>query len=33
MGRANIETTTRIYAGDWRDAEELRRLAEAGIGQ
>jgi integrase len=38
MGHANIETTRRIYAGDWRDAEErnaivLRQLAEAGIGQ
>jgi integrase len=38
MGHANIETTRRIYAGDWREAEErnglvLRRLAEAGIGQ
>ena len=38
MGHANIETTRRIYAGDWREAEErnalvLRQLAEAGIGQ
>lgn len=38
MGHANIETTRRIYAGDWRKAEErnalvLRQLAEAGIGQ
>lgn len=38
MGPANIETTRRIYAGDWREAEErnaivLRQLAEAGIGQ
>jgi integrase len=38
MGHANIETTRRIYAGDWRDAEErnaivLRQLADAGIGQ
>jgi hypothetical protein len=34
----NIETTRRIYAGDWREAEErnalvLRQLAGAGIGQ
>jgi integrase len=38
MGHANIETTRRIYAGDWREADEvnalvLRQLAEAGIGQ
>jgi integrase len=38
MGHANIETTRRVYAGDWREAEErnellLRQLAEAGIGQ
>jgi integrase len=38
MGHASIETTRRIYAGDWREAEErnavvLRQLAEAGIGQ
>jgi integrase len=38
MGHANIETTRRIYAGDWREAEErnellLRQLAEAEIGQ
>jgi integrase len=38
MGHANIETTRRIYGGDWREAEErnalvLRQLAEAGIGQ
>jgi integrase len=38
MGHANIETTRRIYAGDWREAEErnalvLRQLADAGIGQ
>lgn len=38
MGHANIETTRRIYAGDWRTAEErnaivLRQRAEAGIGQ
>jgi integrase len=38
MGHANIETTRRIYAGDWREAENrnaivLRQLAEAGIGQ
>jgi integrase len=38
MGHANIETTRRIYAADWREADErnaivLRQLAEAGIGQ
>jgi integrase len=38
LGHANIETTRRVYAGDWREAEErnaivLRQLAEAGIGQ
>jgi hypothetical protein len=38
MGHANIETTRRIYAGDWRETEErnevvLRQLADAGIGQ
>lgn len=38
MGHSNIETTRRIYAGDWREAEErneivLRQLADAGIGQ
>jgi integrase len=38
MGHANTETTRRIYAGDWREAEErnalvLRQLADAGIGQ
>jgi hypothetical protein len=38
VGHANIETTRRIYAGDWREADErnavvLRQLAEAGIGQ
>jgi len=38
MGHANIETTRRIYADDWRDADErnalvLRQLADAGIGQ
>jgi integrase len=38
MGHANIETTRRIYAGDWREADErnavvLRQLADAGIGQ
>ena len=38
MEHANIETTRRIYAGDWREAEErnevlMRQLAEAGIGQ
>jgi hypothetical protein len=38
MGHANIETTRRVYADDWREAEErnaivLRQLADAGIGQ
>lgn len=38
MGHSNIETTRRIYAGDWREAEErnalvLRQLIGAGIGQ
>jgi integrase len=38
MGHANIATTRRIYAADWREAEErneivLRQLADAGIGQ
>ena len=38
MGHANIETTRRIYAADWREVEErnalvLKQLAEAGIGQ
>jgi hypothetical protein len=38
MGHANIETTRRIYAGDWREASErnalvLRQMADAGLGQ
>jgi integrase len=38
MGHSNIETTRRIYADDWREAEErnalvLRQFADAGIGQ
>jgi integrase len=38
LGHSNIETTRRVYAGDWREAEErnalvLRQLAEAGFGQ
>jgi integrase len=38
MGHANIATTRRLYAADWREAEErnaivLAQLAEAGIGQ
>jgi integrase len=38
LGHSNIETTRRIYAADWREAEErnalvLRQLADAGIGQ
>jgi integrase len=38
MGHANIATTRRLYAADWREAEErnalvLRQLADAGIGQ
>jgi hypothetical protein len=36
--RLIVETTRRIYAGDWREAEErnenvLRQLPEVGIGQ
>lgn len=38
MGHSNIATTRRIYAADWREAEErnelvLRGLADVGIGQ
>jgi integrase len=38
MGHANIATTRRLYAADWREADErnelvLRQLADAGIGQ
>jgi integrase len=38
LGHANIEITRRLYAADWREAEErnallLHQLAEAGIGQ
>jgi integrase len=38
LGHANIATTRRLYAADWREAEErnalvLRQLADAGIGQ
>jgi integrase len=38
LGHANIEITRRLYAADWRQAEErnklvLRQLADAGIGQ
>jgi hypothetical protein len=38
LGHKNIAITRRLYAADWRDAEErnaivLRQLAEAGIGQ
>ena len=38
MGHSNIATTRRLYAADWREAEErneivLRQLADAGIGQ
>jgi integrase len=38
LGHKSIDTTRRIYAGDWREAEErnalvLRQLAHAGIGQ
>jgi hypothetical protein len=34
----NIATTRRLYAADWREAEDrnaivLRQLADAGIGQ
>lgn len=37
LGHKNIEITRRLYAADWRGAEErnalvLRQLAEAGIG-
>jgi integrase len=38
MGHSDIATTRRLYAADWREAEErnalvLRGLADAGIGQ
>ena len=38
LGHANIATTRRLYAADWREAEErnvlvLRQLADAGIRQ
>jgi integrase len=38
MGHANMATTRRLYAADWREADErneivLRQLADAGIGQ
>jgi integrase len=38
LGHKNIEITRRLYAADWREAEErnelvLRQLASAGIGQ
>jgi integrase len=38
LGHASIDVTRRLYAADWRDAQErnaivLRQLAEAGIGQ
>jgi integrase len=38
LGHTNIATTRRLYAADWREAEErneivLRQLADAGIGQ
>jgi hypothetical protein len=38
MGHANIATSRRLYAADWREAEErnalvLRQLADAEIGQ
>jgi integrase len=38
MGHSNIEVIRRIYAADWRKAEErnavvLRQVAAAGIGQ
>jgi integrase len=38
LGHKNIEITRRLYAADWREAEErnallLRQLADAGIGQ
>jgi hypothetical protein len=38
MGHSNIAVTRRLYAADWREAEErneivLRQLADAEIGQ
>jgi integrase len=38
MGHSDISVTRRLYAADWREAEErneivLRQLADAGIGQ
>lgn len=38
MGHSNIGVTRRLYADDWREAEErnsvlLQQLADAGIGQ
>jgi hypothetical protein len=38
LGHASIDVARRLYAADWRDAEErneaaLRKLARAGIGQ
>jgi integrase len=38
MGHADISITRRLYAEDWREADErnaivLRQLADAGIGQ
>jgi integrase len=38
MGHSDISVTRRLYAADWREADErneivLRQLAEAGIGQ
>jgi hypothetical protein len=38
MGHADISIARRLYAVDWREADEpngivLRQLADAGIGQ
>jgi integrase len=38
MGHANIAITRRLYAADWREADErneivLRQFANAGVGQ
>jgi hypothetical protein len=38
MGHSDISITRRLYADDWREADErneivLRQLADAGIGQ
>jgi hypothetical protein len=38
LGHSNIAIIRRLYAADWREAQErnelvLRQLADAGIGQ